>query len=1547
MKRFLATALAVLLSAVSALASGPTPVPASFFGITTNNPTTSGHYPACGTFGVFRDWDTHNSWVEINPSSGSFNFSGLNARLALAGGCGAQYIYTVGHTPTWASARKTEPCSGGIGHQVGSCAEPEDVGTTDQHLKDFITALVNDGLAQSKHIDYIEVWNEPNSANFFTGTPAQMVRMATDIRNTAKALDPGIQIIGPSPSGCTAGGCNSFPWLTSYYAAGGAAPQDIVGFHAYMHDNQPDPQVSLFNYISQIQGLQATNGISSKPIRFTEGSDGDGTADGFGGGVLTQDQRSAYLAIMYALMWSKSISGFDWYSYDSTSFGPLCNNAVGGCPLLPAGIARQRMYTWLVGSTSPVNPCAKGSDSTWACPLTLANGHPARLLWNTAATKSFALDPALGFTQFETLDNTTVSNISGGSVTVSSKPILVEGPLAPPPPPPITVAVSPTSNSVQVGTQTPVTALLTNDTTNAGAAWSVTCGSADCGGAGPSPSQSGVPINFTAPATVPTPPTVNVKATSVADTGASATSIMTITAAPPPPPPPPPQQGATVQGSATLGTGAANAISFTTNPQNFNISVGQSQNIIIGISNDVNNLGANVTITGPGCSGSTCGLVNLSFVRDGQTIIYTAPASVPSPSAVTITLTSIQNPQVFVNIQVTLTGNPPPIPSVPLPCHPNFQAAAATNVFVCAATTNSTVIIPVATSTSDVISSVQACSPSDVCTTLTPACPIAGPCIATTIPGGDVSFYHGFNLPLGLTRFKVNNSTPAGSVDPVIYNPANVGGFDKAVQSSPNNTPTTNPTGPVISTAIGNELVIAMLSSTGSVTGLASPFTFTATTFGNGDGYAIPATPTTLTPNWTTASGTWAAMAAAYSSGTSTGAISVSILPVAPTVVTTTTQSFTVIVTNDSANAGVTLGLACTGGCGSVPGTAASGVAFNYTAPGSVPGSTVTLTATSVTDPTKTATAVITVATTPVVSVTLVPVSANVLVGGNTQTFTATVANGTGNQVTLALTGACSPPNCGTLSTSTVTSGVPFTYTSPAALTSPPTITLTATSVDDGTKTDTSTILLTTPAVSGCATPTSCPAFSGAAGVAQGSGAEAIMMGRNGTGTPSVIEVTNLNDAGSGSLRACMEASGPRACIFRVTGIIHPVTTIRATSPYLYVAGQTSPGSGITLQGDLIGGSLIFFSTHDIVFRYITCRIGLGAGHSAGPGTGADCLEITSGTDMYNIVADHISMSWWDNKGWITYCNDVCTNGVHDSTLQWSLLEEPNVAHHVGPMTDAKQNNLLTTNQDFHHNLIQDNDHRLPLVNTRSGRWVNNIVSNYGCQAGYVGLWQGATIYDIIGNFYRNGNVSGNVCSVRPFGFNTTQSSDCNGPNCNMNGNPSTYLLNNLTPMNSSLTNVPNDSSQLGSTGHGTESSMDTNPIPGTWLRSTPLSSPPFPITVDNPNNLGSIVAPTVGNSQRLNCDGTLAGHRDVVDNRLINEFQTAAAGVEFTVVDANHTVPTPIAGTLCTETLHDGIPDQWKTAHGLSTVDATLWKTVNAANHYTYLENYLNVMAP
>src|SRR5258705_5120576 len=69
--------------------------------------------------------------------------------------------------------------------------------------------------------------------------------------------------------------------------------------------------------------------------------------------------------------------------------------------------------------------------------------------------------------------------------------------------------------------------------------------------------------------------------------------------------------------------------------------------------------------------------------------------------------------------------------------------------------------------------------------------------------------------------------------------------------------------------------------------------------------------------------------------------------------------------------------------------------------------------------------------------------------------------------------------------------------------------------------------------------------------------------GRGGT----VYRVTNNNSSGAGSFRACAAASGPRVCLFEVSGYIDISPELWIYNPYLTIAGQTAPSPGITLCG--------------------------------------------------------------------------------------------------------------------------------------------------------------------------------------------------------------------------------------------------------------------------------------------------------------------------------------------------------------------------------------------
>ena len=175
-----------------------------------------------------------------------------------------------------------------------------------------------------------------------------------------------------------------------------------------------------------------------------------------------------------------------------------------------------------------------------------------------------------------------------------------------------------------------------------------------------------------------------------------------------------------------------------------------------------------------------------------------------------------------------------------------------------------------------------------------------------------------------------------------------------------------------------------------------------------------------------------------------------------------------------------------------------------------------------------------------------------------------------------------------------------------------------------------------------------------------------------------IVEVTNLNDSGEGSLRwALEELSGPRVVVFKVGGVIklESKIIIKTGHDNVYVAGQTAPGDGITL----INYSLGMMGAEDVIIRNVRVRVG------DSNGAACDGMGMASSD---NCIIDHCSISWTTDEGF-------SSRGAHNITFQKSIIAE---ALHDSVHYDAN-NREETENHSFaasisgnigslHHNLI-------------------------------------------------------------------------------------------------------------------------------------------------------------------------------------------------------------------------------------------------------------------
>ena len=169
-----------------------------------------------------------------------------------------------------------------------------------------------------------------------------------------------------------------------------------------------------------------------------------------------------------------------------------------------------------------------------------------------------------------------------------------------------------------------------------------------------------------------------------------------------------------------------------------------------------------------------------------------------------------------------------------------------------------------------------------------------------------------------------------------------------------------------------------------------------------------------------------------------------------------------------------------------------------------------------------------------------------------------------------------------------------------------------------------------------------------------------------------VIEVTNLDDSGPGSLRAAVEADGPRTVIFKTGGTIRLKSKLIIHNPYITIAGQTAPGDGICVRGYTFG----CMGAHDVIMRHVRIRVGDESGETM-DGTGF------ASTD--HAIFDHCSISWSIDEA-------VSSRSAKNITFQRSIIAEAlNIANHRKYEAGKGHSFAGSISGDvgsFHHNLL-------------------------------------------------------------------------------------------------------------------------------------------------------------------------------------------------------------------------------------------------------------------
>jgi pectate lyase len=429
-----------------------------------------------------------------------------------------------------------------------------------------------------------------------------------------------------------------------------------------------------------------------------------------------------------------------------------------------------------------------------------------------------------------------------------------------------------------------------------------------------------------------------------------------------------------------------------------------------------------------------------------------------------------------------------------------------------------------------------------------------------------------------------------------------------------------------------------------------------------------------------------------------------------------------------------------------------------------------------------------------------------------------------------------------------------------------------------------------------------------------------------GTDTPGgrggkVIYVTNLNDSGTGSLRAALADASPRTVLFNVSGTITLSGDIIIKKPFVTIAGQTAPGEGVQIRGGMIK-----IATHDVVIRYLKMRPG-DLVDSSDP---ADRDSVTENNDgsAYNIVVDHSTLIWGPDIGGISFLN-----GVRDATVSNSIVGEGlYISHHPeGNITEDGHSMAMNITEltagtypvriTVHHNLLTTASDRNPrVIGGENVDVVNNVIYNWKNSPS-----QGnPRKLNLIKNFYIKGPMSTKSASLVAW-----------LPKAEAGGTLRKATVFESGNVTEGFTTVRGGSSSV---------------------YAGALFAPYSIVAEDSPQDAYNKIVNDAGADRQVGgADGKIVTIRDSVDKRIINNLLTRQ-GTFLNGVDANGVAgfpsiswPTLAAGTPATDKDNDGMPDAWEQAYFGSTSrgSSTDSKADFDSDGYTDLEEYLNGTNP
>ena len=364
-------ALVVALLVQSCATASPSSQPASarsisnsrFFGM--HAPSLAESFPAAKV-GALNLTSNNVYWPQLEPTDGTFDFTGLDALVAAARLGGAKPLLVLGVTPSFATST---PGAADVDASVPKMA----------FWKRYVSRVVG---RYGASLDY-QVWPEPDIIGNWTGTPKQLAQLTVAAAKLIHAKAASAVLVSPA---MVLRMRYQRKFMDAFYGVKvGGKPVghfvDAVGLDPYpLEKGTPEDSLTLINVARSILRRHHVSApVWNVEINYGVVSGGTSPAPHF-----SASKQASFVARTYLLNAAAQVKRVYWLGWGQ--FPRMSIRMVGADGTTPtaAGRAYSVVRGWMLGQH--VTSCVRGRTTlVWTCTLVKA-GRASRVYWVRSGT---------------------------------------------------------------------------------------------------------------------------------------------------------------------------------------------------------------------------------------------------------------------------------------------------------------------------------------------------------------------------------------------------------------------------------------------------------------------------------------------------------------------------------------------------------------------------------------------------------------------------------------------------------------------------------------------------------------------------------------------------------------------------------------------------------------------------------------------------------------------------------------------------------------------------------------------------------------------------------------------------------------------------------------------------------------------------------------------------------------------------------------------------------------------------------------------------------